>query len=398
MPTPRPGCAGCKHASLPAAAAAAAAAAEPPGCGHRPLRMCRLAMPMPPPPHTLLPHAVPTRCCRSLLSLPVPVSLAQGAVRQRGVHRRAQQLLGVQHGGPSPLPAPLPRCLAAAAALLLLPCCHPAAALLLAPTRSLLVLGCRSGAVQAQPLLVSRLCMCPLPSWPLCLQVMAHLQLEGYQPGLANPSHEAAAQQQQRGRGGRAGRAPPPPLPADLQETLGFLHQLAAGALPAMSQAGGAQQQGEGKAPSADLGTLLWGFFDRFGALPSFTFSACLPCLAQASPASAPALLLFCRAAHQLPPAPAHCPHPPPTPPLPPPAPRRQPLFLRQAGGEHPHGRRVPEAAAVEEPAAAVGPGGGRPSGDGQGHRRRLHSHPGCAAPVGVGGGARPLEAGGRGG
>lgn len=107
------------------------------------------------------------------------------------------------------------------------------------------------------------------------LQVMAHLQCEGFRPDMS-------AQHAQQG-GGQRGWRPPPPRPADLQQTLAFLQQLAAGALPAMSEAAAAAHAAgrgshmrfgddgqEGAAPSqhqpqADLGVLLWGFFDRFG-------------------------------------------------------------------------------------------------------------------------------------
>lgn len=110
---------------------------------------------------------------------------------------------------------------------------------------------------------------------------MAHLQCEGFKPDL---SAQQAQQAQRAQQGGRGGRRPPPPRPADLQETLSFLQQLAAGALPAMSEAataahaaaaqrahmrfGDDEQEGAASGqqqPQADLGVLLWGFFDRFG-------------------------------------------------------------------------------------------------------------------------------------
>ena len=150
---------------------------------------------------------------------------------------------------------------------------------------------------------------------------MAHLQCEGYRPDLSlRPPPPPSQQQQQRSAGGRGWRSPPqPPPPADLGETLAFLAQLTAGRLPAMSAAAATaaqqqqrQRQQDGAAasapppPPADLGVLLWGFFNRFGAL-----SSCKPpCSLPPPPFHPPAVLLH---ANRLPlPPPAPAPSPPP--------------------------------------------------------------------------------------
>lgn len=131
-------------------------------------------------------------------------------------------------------------------------------------------------------------------------QVMAHLQCEGFKPDLSGQQTQQTQQGQQgqhwlRGRP-QPPRPPLPPQPADLQQTLAFLQRLAAGALPAMSEAataahaagqrrghvrfGDDEQEGVAAAKQqqqqqqADLGVLLWGFFDRFG-------EACRPQIAR---------------------------------------------------------------------------------------------------------------------
>ncbi|KAL4428251.1 hypothetical protein ABPG75_002340 [Micractinium tetrahymenae] len=145
-----------------------------------------------------------------------------------------------------------------------------------------------------------------LSSYSVFNMVMAHLQCEGYTPDTSSGTHPTTpgpGSGRGGGRGGRGGRAgrsggcsgpqgqgPPAPPAADLHQTLAFLAQLAAGALPGMCHAARQQQaqqaqqrhlqwgegaggeaeaepgvQGAEAGLPADLGVLLWGFFDRFG-------------------------------------------------------------------------------------------------------------------------------------
>lgn len=107
---------------------------------------------------------------------------------------------------------------------------------------------------------------------------MAHLQCQGYKPDAPTEASHGRGS----GRGGPGGHAlpsPQAPPPADLHQTLAFLGQLAAGALPGMARTaqqqqprhlrwgdgGSAEADDEAHGLPADLGVLLWGFFDRFG-------------------------------------------------------------------------------------------------------------------------------------